>query len=161
MLFVAANSIPRATLGYFTRNNFYLARILSIDYGKKRTGLAVPDPLQLIANGLTTVDTKELFDFLTLYIKKEEVERIIIGKPTQMNAQPSENLNRIENFVGQWQKACPNIPIEYYDERFTSLLAHRAIIAGGIKKKARRENKGLVDEISATIILQDYLNYRK
>lgn len=137
-----------------------MARILSIDYGKKRTGLAVTDPMQLIANGLTTVDTKNLFDFLTQYVQMEEVERIVVGKPTQMNAQPSENMARIENFVGRWRNARPDIPIVYYDERFTSVLAHRAILEGGVKKKTRRENKGLVDEISATIILQDYLNYK-
>ncbi|MBM6993871.1 MAG: Holliday junction resolvase RuvX [Prevotella sp.] len=138
-----------------------MARILSIDYGKKRTGLAVTDPMQLIANGLTTVNTKDLFDFLLQYIQREKVERIIIGKPTQMNAAPSENMARIENFVGRWRKLQPAIPVEYYDERFTSVLAHRAILEGGVKKKVRRENKGLVDEISAIIILQDYLNYRK
>jgi putative Holliday junction resolvase len=138
-----------------------LARILSIDYGKKRTGVAVTDPMQLIANGLTTVDTKDLFDFLSQYVMKEKVERIIIGKPMQMNARPSENMARIENFVGRWRNAYPAIPLEYYDERFTSVLAHRAILEGGVKKKTRRENKGLVDEVSATIILQDYMNYRK
>lgn len=138
-----------------------MARILSIDYGKKRTGVAVTDPMQLIANGLTTVDTKDLFDFLSQYVMKEKVERIIIGKPMQMNARPSENMARIENFVGRWRNAYPAIPLEYYDERFTSVLAHRAILEGGVKKKTRRENKGLVDEVSATIILQDYMNYRK
>ncbi len=136
-----------------------MARILSIDYGKKRTGLAVTDPMQLIANGLATVDTKELLDYLNAYVGHEPVERIVIGKPIQMNAQPSENMARVENFVGRWRHVHPEIPIEYYDERFTSVLAHRAIIEGGVKKKTRRENKGLVDEISATIILQDYMNY--
>lgn len=138
-----------------------MARILSVDYGKKRTGLAVTDPLQLIANGLATVDTKDLFDFLTAYVAREEVERVVIGKPTQLNGQPSENLARVENFVGRWRKAHPEVPIEYYDERFTSVLAHRVILESGVRKKARRENKGLVDEISATIILQDYMNSRK
>ncbi len=138
-----------------------MPRILSIDYGKKRTGLAVTDPLQIIANGLTTVETKNLFDFLSQYVKKEEVERIVIGKPTQPNGQPSENLARVENFVNRWRKAYPAIPVEYYDERFTSVLAHRAMIDGGVKKKERRENKGLVDEISATIILQDYMNSKR
>ena len=138
-----------------------MARILSIDYGKKRTGLAVTDPLQLIANGLTTVETKDLFDFLSQYVMWEEVEQIVIGKPVQTSGQPSENLARVENFVGRWRNAHPAIPIDYYDERFTSVLAHRAMIEGGVKKKARRENKGLVDEISATIILQDYMNSRK
>ena len=138
-----------------------MARILSIDYGKKRTGLAVTDPMQFIANGLTTVETKNLFDFLCSYVKREEVERIVIGKPMQLDGKPSENLARVENFVNRWRRAQPTIPIEYYDERFTSVLAHRVILESGVKKKIRRENKGLVDEISATIILQDYMNSRK
>ena len=132
-------------------------RILSIDYGKKRTGLAVTDPLQIIANGLATVSTSELFDYLKKYTSQEQVERIVIGRPTQPNGQPSENLVRVEQFVNRWQKAMPEIPIQYYDERFTSVLAHQAILDSGIGKKARRENKGLVDEISATIILQDWM----
>ncbi len=132
-------------------------RILSIDYGKKRTGLAVTDPLQIIANGLATVSTSELFDYLKKYTSQEQVERIVIGRPTQPNGQPSENLVRVEQFVNRWRKAMPEIPIEYYDERFTSVLAHQAILDCGIGKKARRENKGLVDEISATIILQDWM----
>ena len=132
-------------------------RILSIDYGKKRTGLAVTDPLQIIANGLATVYTSELFDYLKKYTSQEQVERIVIGRPTQPNGQPSENLVRVEQFVNRWRKAMPEIPIEYYDERFTSVLAHQAILDSGIGKKARRENKGLVDEISATIILQDWM----
>lgn len=132
-------------------------RILSIDYGKKRTGLAVTDPLQIIANGLATVSTAELFDYLKKYTSQEHVERIVIGRPTQPNGQPSENLVRVEQFVNRWRKAMPEIPIEYYDERFTSVLAHQAILDSGIGKKARRENKGLVDEISATIILQDWM----
>jgi len=89
------------------------------------------------------------------------MERIVIGKPTQPNGQPSENLARVENFFNRWRKAHPEVPIEYYDERFTSVLAHRAMIDGGVKKKARRENKGLVDEISATIILQDFMQSRR
>lgn len=132
-------------------------RILSIDYGKKRTGLAVTDPLQIIANGLATVSTSELFDYLKKYTSQEQVERIVIGRPTQPNGQPSENLVRVEQFVNRWRKAMPEIPIEYYDARFTSVLAHQAILNSGIGKKARRENKGLVDEISATIILQDWM----
>lgn len=132
-------------------------RILSIDYGKKRTGLAVTDPLQIIANGLATVSTSELFDYLKKYTSQEQVERIVIGRPTQPNGQPSENLVRVEQFVNRWRKAMPEIPIEYYDERFTSVLAHQAILDSGVGKKARRENKGLVDEISATIILQDWM----
>ena len=136
-------------------------RILSIDYGKKRTGLAVTDPLQIIANGLATVLTSTLFQYLEKYIQEEQVERIVIGKPIQPNGQPSENLARVENFFNRWRKAHPEVPIEYYDERFTSVLAHRTMIDGGVKKKVRRDNKGLVDEISATIILQDYLESRR
>mgnify|MGYP000280874887 FL=1 len=136
-------------------------RILSIDYGKKRTGLAVTDPLQIIAGGLGTVETSVLYEYIEAYIQREQVERIVIGKPMQPNGQPSENMVRVENFYNRWRKAHPEIPIEYYDERFTSVLAHRAMIEGGVKKKTRRENKGLVDEISATIILQDYLESRR
>lgn len=132
-------------------------RIISVDYGKKRTGLAVTDPLQIIANGLATVSTSELFDFLKSYVQKEQVERIVVGKPMQTNGQPSENLARVEQFVSRWRKAVPGVPVEYYDERFTSVLAHKAILDSGIGKKARRENKGLVDEVSATIILQDWM----
>ena len=137
-----------------------MARILSIDYGKKRTGLAVTDPLQIIAGGLATVSTSELFEWLQAYLAKEQVERIIIGEPRQPNGQPSENLARVQQFVNRWRKAVPAVPIEYYDERFTSVLAHQAMLDGGLKKKARQD-KALVDEISATIILEDYLRSRK
>ena len=137
-----------------------MARILSIDYGQKRTGLAVTDPLQLIAGGLATVSTSELFEWLKAYLEREQVERIIIGEPRQTNGQPSENLGRVQQFVNRWRKAVPEVPIEYFDERFTSVLAHQAMIEGGLKKKAR-QNKGLVDEISATIILEDYLRARR
>ena len=137
-----------------------MARILSIDYGKKRTGIAVTDPLQLIAGGLATVSTSELFDWLKAYLAKEVVERIVIGEPRQPNGQPSENLERVQQFVNRWRKAVPEVPIEFYDERFTSVLAHQAMIDGGLKKKVRQD-KALVDEISATIILEDYLRSRK
>ena len=137
-----------------------MARILSIDYGQKRTGLAVTDPLQIIAGGLAIVSTSGLFDWLKAYLAKEPVERIIIGEPKQTNGQPSENLARVQQFVNRWKKAFPEVPIEYYDERFTSVLAHQAMIDGGLKKKARQD-KALVDEISATIILQDYLESKK
>ena len=133
-----------------------MARILSIDYGRKRTGLAVTDPLQIIAGGLATVSTSELFDFLKSYVARESVERIVIGEPRQSDGTPSENYARVEQFVNRWRKAVPAIPIEFYDERFTSVLAHQAMIDGGLKKKAR-QNKALVDEISATIILEDYM----
>lgn len=137
-----------------------MARILSIDYGKKRTGLAVTDSLQIIANGLATVSTSSLIDYLKDYIAKEPVERIVIGRPTQPDGRPSENLARVEQFVNRWRKLVPNIPIEYYDERFTSVIAHQVVIDSGVRKKVRKENKGLIDEISATIILQDYMQYR-
>ena len=134
-----------------------MSRILAIDYGKKRTGLAVTDPLCIIANGLATVATSELFDFLSQYVVKEDVRQLVIGKPIQPNGEPSENFSRVEQFVNRWRKAYPELPIDYYDERFTSVIAHQAMIAGGVKKKVRREDKGLVDEISATIILHDYM----
>ena len=137
-----------------------MARILSIDYGKKRTGLAVTDPLQIIAGGLATVATSELFDYLQAYIAREQVEMIVIGEPRQPNGEPSENLARVQQFVNRWCKAVPQVPIQFYDERFTSVLAHQAMLDGGLKKKAR-QNKGLVDEISATIILEDYMRSRK
>ncbi|MBR2034814.1 MAG: Holliday junction resolvase RuvX [Prevotella sp.] len=137
-----------------------MARILSIDYGKKRTGLAVTDPLQIIAGGLATVPTHELFQFLQDYIAREQVECIVIGEPKQPNGMPSENLERVQQFVNRWRRAVPNIPINYYDERFTSVLAHRAMLEGGLKKKDR-QNKALVDEISATIILQNYMESRR
>ncbi|MBO5824166.1 MAG: Holliday junction resolvase RuvX [Prevotella sp.] len=137
-----------------------MPRILSIDYGKKRTGLAVTDPLKIIAGGLATVLTHELFQFLHDYTQKEQVELIIIGEPKQPNGLPSENLARVQQFVNRWRKAMPQIPIEYFDERYTSVLAHRAMIDGGLKKKDR-QNKALVDEISATILLQNYMDSRQ
>ena len=136
-----------------------MARILAIDYGKKRTGLAVTDVLQIIANGLTTVPTHTLMDFILDYVKCEPVERIVVGLPKQMNNQPSENMVRIEPFVNRLRKVLPNIPVEYVDERFTSVLAHRAMIDGGMRKMQRRD-KAVVDKISATIILQSYMESR-
>lgn len=137
-----------------------MARILSIDYGKKRTGIAVTDPLQMIANGLTTVDTAQLFDFIADYLSKEQVERIVVGYPKQANGEDSENMKRITPFVNRLRKLYPTITIELYDERFTSVLAHRAILDSGISRKARQD-KALVDKISATIILQDYMENLK
>ena len=135
-------------------------RILSIDYGKKRTGIAVTDPAQIIANGLTTVDTGNLITFLKDYVSREEVERFVVGLPTQPNGQPSENQKRVLTFVEKLQKVFPQIPVELYDERFTSVLAYRAILDSGISKKRRQVDKGLVDEISACIILQNYMEGR-
>ena len=137
-----------------------MGRILAIDYGKKRTGLAVTDVLQIIANGLTTVPTHTLMGFILDYVKREPVDRIVVGLPKQMNNQPSENMVRIEPFVNRLRKVLPQIPVEYVDERFTSVLAHQAMLDGGLKKKDR-QRKELVDEISATIILQSYMSQRK
>lgn len=133
---------------------------MAIDYGKKRTGLAVSDEMQIIAGGLTTVATAELVDFLLAYVKREPVDCIIVGQPKQMNNEPSENMRRIVPFVNRLRKLLPHIPVEYHDERFTSVLAQRTIIEAGIKKMARR-NKELVDEVSATIILQSYMESRR
>ncbi len=137
-----------------------MSRILAIDYGRKRTGIAVTDPMQIIANGLTTVPTGELMDFLLDYMKREKVERIIIGHPKQMNNQDSESMKYIVPFVNRLKKVLPDVPLEMVDERFTSVLAHQAMLAGGLKKKDR-QNKALVDEISATIILQSYLESKR
>lgn len=137
-----------------------MPRLLAIDYGQKRTGLAVSDEMQIIAGGLTTVPTAALIDFLLDYVKHEPVERIIVGLPKQMNNEPSENMRRITPFVNRLRKLLPDIPVEFHDERFTSVLAQRTIIEAGIKKMARR-NKELVDEVSATIILQSYMESKR
>lgn len=137
-----------------------MARLLAIDYGKKRTGLAVSDEMQIIAGGLTTVPTSGLLDYILDYVKREPVERIVVGLPKQMNNEPSENMRRVEPFVNRLRKLLPDIPVDYHDERFTSVLAQRTIIEAGIKKMARR-NKELVDEVSATIILQSYMESRR
>lgn len=133
-----------------------MSRIMAIDYGKKRTGIAVTDPLKLIANGLTTIQTSTVLDFVLNYVGREAVECIVVGYPKQMNNEDSENMKRIVPFVNLLRKRLPMITIELYDERFTSMLAHRAILESGLGKKAR-QNKALVDEVSATIILQSYM----
>ena len=137
-----------------------MGRILAIDYGRKRTGIAVSDPLQLIANGLTTVPTHQLLTYILDYVAHEQVERILVGLPKQMNNEASESMKYIEPFVRSLKKKLPEVPIEYVDERFTSVLAHHAMLEGGLKKKDRQD-KALVDEISATIILRDYLESRR
>ena len=125
---------------------------MAIDYGLRRTGLAVTDTLQMIANGLTTVATADLVSFIQNYVKKEPVERFVVGLPKQMNNEPSESMKQIEPFVAKLKKELPEIPVEYLDERFTSVLAHKAMLEGGMKKMKRRD-KAIVDEISAVIIL--------
>ncbi|MCX2720466.1 Holliday junction resolvase RuvX [Lentiprolixibacter aurantiacus] len=133
-----------------------MGRILALDYGKVRTGIAVTDTLNLIASGLTTVRTTELFDFLGEYLKKEEVETLVVGEPRQMQDKPSESEVHIAKFLAEFSKKYPEIKVARQDERFTSKLALRSMIEGGMKKKKRRD-KALVDEISATLILQAYL----
>ena len=135
-----------------------MARIMAIDYGNKRCGIAVTDTLQIIANGLTTVGSGELLDFIRNYIAREPVECIVLGKPKQVNNKPSENMRYVTAFINTLHKHLPDV--ELYDERFTSVLAHRTMIDAGLGRKARA-NKELVDEISATIILQDYLESKK
>ena len=137
-----------------------MGRIVSIDYGRKRTGIAVTDTLRIIANGLTTLPSGEVVDYLREYISREPVDLFVVGLPKRMNNEPSENMRYIEPFVRSLRKKLPDIPVEYVDERFTSVLAHRAMMEGGLKKKARQD-KALVDEISATIILQTYLENRR
>lgn len=137
-----------------------MARLLAIDYGQKRTGIAVTDTLQIIPGPLKTVETKTLLEFLKTYTTQEEVEAFVIGKPMQTNGRPSENLKHVEAFVSKLQKTIPAIPVIYYDERYTSVLAHKAIIESGVSRK-RRQDKALVDEISACIILQGYMDSRK
>ena len=137
-----------------------MGRILAIDYGKKRAGLAVTDPLQMIANGLTTIHPKDLMEFLTDYFQKESVETVVVGYPKQMNNQDSEAVEYIKPFLKKLRKQFPNIPVEIEDERFTSKMAQQTMIDGGMKKK-QRQNKGNVDRISATIILQSYLERKK
>lgn len=134
-----------------------MARILSIDYGLKRTGIAVTDELQIIASGLTTVSSDELIQFLKNYFQKEKVELVIIGEPKQMNNLPSESAPLVHAFIEAFKKHFPQMPIKSIDERFTSKMAFQTMIDSGLKKK-QRQNKALIDEISATILLQDYLN---
>ena len=134
-----------------------MGRILAIDYGRKRTGLAVTDVLRITANPLVTVDTKDLIPWLSAYFAKEPVDMVVIGHPTQMNGEESESMNYIRPFMGVFKKTFPDKPITMYDERFTSVLAHQAMIAGGMKKKSRQE-KATVDKIAACIILEDYLS---
>lgn len=133
-----------------------MARIISIDYGKKRTGIAATDPLKLIANPIGTVETKNLIAFLKDYLAANNVELIVVGKPSQLNGQPSESMRYITPFVNSLKNTFPNVPVVFYDERFTSTIAHQAMIMGGMKK-SDRQKKANVDCIAATIILNDYL----
>jgi len=133
-----------------------MPRILAIDYGIKRTGIAVTDELQIIASGLTTIPSETAIAFLKDYFSKEDVIKVLIGEPKQMNGAPSESTPIIEKFVSDFKTAFPEMKIDRVDERFTSKMAFQTMIDSGLKKK-QRQNKGLVDEIAATILLQDYL----
>ena len=133
-----------------------MARILAIDYGSKRTGLAVTDPLQIIATALETVPTHQLLDFLKNYVARESVDTFVVGMPTRLNGTDTDNTPRVRQFVTRLENAFPAIPVYLHDERFTSAMALQAMIAGGTKKKDRRE-KGNIDKVSATIILQSFM----
>jgi len=137
-----------------------LSRILSIDYGRKRVGIAVTDPQQIIANKLTTVPTYQIWDFLKDYFEKEDVEKVVIGYPRQLNNQPSDSIRYINPFLRRFQKVYPKMHIEQVDERFTSKIAFQTMIDAGLKKKAR-QNKATVDAVSAVIILQTYMDQEK
>ena len=137
-----------------------MGRIVALDYGKKRTGIAVSDPLRLIAGGLTTLPSGEIIDFLKQYIAENTVDLFVVGDPRQMNYESSENRERVMKFKDNLHRTFPGIGIQLFDERFTTLLAHQAMIQGGLKKKDRRD-KALVDELSATILLQSFLETNK
>lgn len=132
---------------------------MGIDYGRKRTGVAVTDPLQIIAGNLATVPTHTLMQYIKDYVARESVDRIVIGQPSQLNGEPSESMKYITPFVNRLRKELPDMPVVMYDERFTSTIAHQAMIDGGMKKSDRRD-KSRVDAIAATIILSDYLQSR-
>ncbi len=134
-----------------------MGRIVSIDFGKKRTGLAVTDPLKIIATGLMTIETPKLMAFLKDYIAKEGVEQVIIGMPTNMDDSDTHATPLVKKFIEQFKKAFPSLPIKEVDERFTSKMASQAMLEMGLKKK-QRQNKALIDEIAATIMLQEYMN---
>jgi len=133
-----------------------MGRILAIDYGLKRTGIAVTDPLQIIASGLTTIESLQLIPFLKNYFSKEQVDKIVVGEPRNLNNSSTDATALVEKAIRQIESSFPSIPIIRIDERFTSKMASRAMIDMGMKKK-QRQNKGLVDEIAATILLQGYL----
>lgn len=137
-----------------------MGRILAIDYGTKRTGIAVSDPLQLIAGGLTTVPTKELERWLADYFSREEVSTVVLGKPTRMDGTPSDTWRYIEPLAARLRRAWPDKEVVFHDERFTSVMAHRTMLESGIGRMARRD-KALVDKISATIILQSYMEFNR
>ncbi len=133
---------------------------MAIDYGQRRVGIAVTDPLQIIANQLTTVKTHEVFEFLRDYLEKENIDILVLGYPTQMNNQVSESFSYVKQFETAFKRKYPQIPVVFEDERFTSLMASRAMLDGGMKKKDRQKKEN-IDMISATIILQSYMQRRE
>lgn len=136
-----------------------MGRLLSIDYGRKRCGIAVTDPMRIVATGLTTVPSHRLEEFLKDYFSREQVDAVIVGLPTTLRGEPSESMRYINPAIARLRRVFPNLTITFWDERFTSVLAHRSMLEGGLKKSDRRD-KALVDEMSATILLNDYLNSR-
>ena len=135
-------------------------RIIGIDYGSARTGLAVSDPLQIFASALETLPSAEIIDYLVKYAASETIKLFVVGWPLELDGSPAATAHQVQSFVGQLRKAFPDVPVEYEDERFTSVLAHRAMIDGGMKASRRRDKKE-VDKISAAIILQSYLDRKK
>lgn len=144
----------------FVSLHFRMGRLLAIDFGRKRCGIAVTDPLRIVATGLATIPTSTLIEFVGSYAAREGVDRIIVGEPRDMHGDPSESTRYLKPAIARLRKALPAIPVEYYDERFTSVLAHRAMIDAGVPKMKRRD-KALVDETAATIILNDYLQSKQ
>ncbi len=134
-----------------------MGRLMSIDFGQKRVGIAVTDPLQIIANGLDTIPSAKIWDFLNEYLTKEQIDCFIVGYPKKLNNEDSESIKFIDPFIKKLKKTYPSIKVELFDERFTSKIAFQTMIDGGLKKK-QRQNKALIDKISATIILQNYLD---
>lgn len=153
------NSTCRASTKWISTNKL-LARLLAIDYGRRRCGIAVTDPLRIIANGLTTIATAQLVDFIKNYLATEKVDKIIVGYPRTLQGNDSESMRYIRPGIEKLKKAIPNIPIEFFDERFTSTLAHQSMIDSGMKKMQRRD-KATVDTIAAAIILNDYLQSKQ
>lgn len=137
-----------------------MPRILAIDYGQKRTGIAITDEMQIIASGLTTIPSETAIDFLKHYFAKEKVEKVILGEPKQMNGKPSQSTEIIEKFVLKFKQQFPEMELLRVDERFTSKMAFQTMIDSGLSKK-KRQDKGLIDEIAATIMLQDYLSAKR
>lgn len=137
-----------------------MPRVLAIDYGRKRTGLAHTDPMQIIATPLETIPTHTLIDYLRRYLQQNEVEMVVVGLPKQMNNEASESMTYLQPFIKEFKRVFPDVPITMYDERFTSVLAHRAMIDGGMRKK-QRQDKAVVDKLAACIILEDYIESKR